>query len=83
MLNLFHFPLLITVLIITGDSDRLTPSWNAERLSRAIPGSSLEVIKNCGHLPQEEKVEEFVSSVQKFLQRVFGAQEEKLLQPAS
>ncbi|KAF5201269.1 Alpha/beta hydrolase protein [Thalictrum thalictroides] len=63
------------VLIITGDSDRLVPSWNAERLSRAIPGSSLEVIKNCGHLPHEEKVEEFISVVQKFLQSVFGAQQ--------
>ncbi|GFY83545.1 alpha/beta-Hydrolases superfamily protein [Actinidia rufa] len=48
------------VLIVTGDCDRLVPSWNAERLSRVIPGSCLEVIKNCGHLPQEEKAEEFV-----------------------
>ncbi|PIA46170.1 hypothetical protein AQUCO_01600438v1 [Aquilegia coerulea] len=71
------------VLIITGDSDRLVPSWNAERLSRAIPGSSLEVIKNCGHLPHEEKVEEFISVAQKFLQSVFGAREEQVLQTAS
>ncbi|XP_062092282.1 uncharacterized protein LOC133798103 [Humulus lupulus] len=60
------------VLILTGDNDRLVPSWNAERLSRAIPGSYFEVIKHCGHLPQEEKVDEFVSIVQKFLQRAFG-----------
>ncbi|KAF9595832.1 hypothetical protein IFM89_005318 [Coptis chinensis] len=71
------------VLIITGDNDRLVPSWNAERLSRAIPGSCLEVIKNCGHLPHEEKVEEFISVAQKFLERVFGAAEEQLLQAAS
>ncbi|MCL7038646.1 hypothetical protein MKW94_024643, partial [Papaver nudicaule] len=43
------------VLIVTGDTDRLVPSWNAVRVSRAIPGSHLVVIKNCGHLPQEEK----------------------------
>lgn len=69
------------VLIITGDTDRLVPAWNSERLSRTIPGSYLEIIKNCGHLPQEEKAEEFVSIVHKFLQGVFGAaQEESVLQ---
>lgn len=68
------------VLIVTGDTDRLVPSWNSERLSRAIPGSYLEIIKNCGHLPQEEKAIEFVSIVEKFLQRVFGAAEEAHLQ---
>ncbi|KAI3458410.1 hypothetical protein Pfo_015073 [Paulownia fortunei] len=68
------------VLIVTGDTDRLVPSWNSERLSRAIPGSCFEIIKNCGHLPQEEKAEEFVSIVDKFLQRVFGVAEEPHLQ---
>ncbi|XP_031249100.1 uncharacterized protein LOC116137323 isoform X2 [Pistacia vera] len=64
------------VLIVTGDTDRIVPSWNAERLSQAIPGSSLELIKNCGHLPHEEKVEEFVSVVERFLRRAFGSSEE-------
>ncbi|KAL3521341.1 hypothetical protein ACH5RR_019490 [Cinchona calisaya] len=68
------------VLIVTGDSDRLVPSWNSERLSRVIPGSCLEVIKNCGHLPHEEKAEEFVSTVEKFLRRTFGASQEQCLQ---
>ncbi|KAK1285770.1 hypothetical protein QJS10_CPB20g00044 [Acorus calamus] len=60
------------VLIITGDNDRIIPTWNAKNLSSAIPGSILEVIQNCGHLPHEEKVEEFSSAVEKFLHRVFG-----------
>ncbi|KAL2550030.1 alpha/beta-hydrolase superfamily protein [Forsythia ovata] len=68
------------VLIVTGDSDRLVPPWNSERLSRAIPGSYLEIIKNCGHLPQEEKADKFVSIVENFLQRVFGLAEEARLQ---
>ncbi|KAL5734544.1 hypothetical protein ACOSP7_032405 [Xanthoceras sorbifolium] len=68
------------VLIVTGDTDRIVPSWNAERLSRAIPGSKLEVLKNCGHLPQEEKVEEFVSVVERFLQNAFGCSQEKTMQ---
>jgi len=70
------------VLIVTGDSDRIVPSWNAERLSRAIPGACLEVIKNCGHLPHEEKAEEYVSIVDKFLNRVFGGSQEQYLQAA-
>ncbi|XP_038889856.1 2-hydroxy-6-oxo-6-phenylhexa-2,4-dienoate hydrolase [Benincasa hispida] len=65
------------VLIITGDSDRLVPSWNAVKLSQAIPGSHLEVIKQCGHLPHEEKVDEFVSIVQKFLYRAFVDSQEQ------
>lgn len=75
--------LMNTVLIVTGDTDRLVPSWNSEKLSRAIPGSSFELIKNCGHLPQEEKAEEFVSIVDKFLQRVFGVVDEPSLQAAT
>lgn len=71
------------VLIVTGDSDRLVPSWNAERLSRAIPGSRLEVIKKCGHLPQEEKAEEFLSIVDRFLQSVFGGLEAQCSQQAA
>ncbi|XP_025657537.1 uncharacterized protein [Arachis hypogaea] len=55
------------VLIVTGDSDPLVPSWNAERLSRIIAGSSLQVIKQCGHLPHEEKPHEFISVVENFL----------------
>ncbi|KAL1559357.1 hypothetical protein AAHA92_09709 [Salvia divinorum] len=61
------------VLIVTGDMDRLVPLWNSERLSRAIPGSSFRVIDKCGHLPQEEKAQEFLSIVDEFLQRVFEA----------
>ena len=71
---------MIPVLIITGDSDRLVPSWNAERLSQIIPGSSLEVIKQCGHLPHEEKVDEFISVVDKFLWRLVGDPNEQYLQ---
>ncbi|XP_075671943.1 uncharacterized protein LOC142641400 [Castanea sativa] len=68
------------VLIVTGDSDRIVPSWNAQRLAKAIPGSHLEIIKHCGHLPHEEKVEEFVSVVEKFVQRVFGEPEKQCLE---
>ncbi|XP_012858490.1 PREDICTED: uncharacterized protein LOC105977689 [Erythranthe guttata] len=71
------------VLIVTGDTDRLVPSWNAEKLSRAISGSCFEIIKKCGHLPQEEKPEEFVDIVDKFLRQVFGVAQAPRLQVVS
>ncbi|XP_031485717.2 uncharacterized protein LOC116254460 [Nymphaea colorata] len=55
------------VLIITGDHDRLVPAWNAKRLSLAMPGSHLKVMKKCGHLPHEERPEEFLDIVRTFL----------------
>lgn len=65
------------MLVVTGDTDRLVPAWNTERVARAIPGATFEVIKNCGHLPQEERVEEFLSVVERFLRRAFGTPNEQ------
>lgn len=70
------------VLVVTGDTDRLVPAWNAERLAKAIPGSKFEVIKNCGHLPQEERPEEFLAIVQKFLQWAVSPSNQQVLQAA-
>ncbi|ESW08388.1 hypothetical protein PHAVU_009G041500 [Phaseolus vulgaris] len=70
------------VLIVTGDTDRLVPSWNAERLSRVIPGASFNVIKQCGHLPHEEKVEEFISIVENFVRSLVSDSNEQCLQQA-
>lgn len=69
--------MLVIVLIMTGDTDRIVPAWNAERLARAIPGSVFEVIKKCGHLPQEEKPDEFIAVVAKFLGSAFGGSEQQ------
>ncbi|EPS72371.1 hypothetical protein M569_02381, partial [Genlisea aurea] len=66
------------VMIITGDSDRLVPTWNSRRVSKYIPGCGFQVIENCGHLPQEEKPDEFVTVVGEFLRRkVTGIGEEE------
>ncbi|KAF3782181.1 abhd-5-1 Abhydrolase domain-containing protein cgi-58 [Nymphaea thermarum] len=55
------------VLIFAGDHDRIVPAWNAKRLSLAMPGSHLKVMRNCGHLPHEERPEEFLAIVRTFL----------------
>lgn len=68
---------------MTGDNDRLVPSWNANRLSKAIPGSCFEVIKNCGHMPHEEKVDEFLSVVANFLHHAFGGSRDPPLEAAT
>ncbi|KAG0463692.1 hypothetical protein HPP92_019761 [Vanilla planifolia] len=65
------------VLVVTGDTDRLVPPWNAKRLAQAIPGSTFEVITKCGHLPQEERVEDFLAIIERFLHNVFESKEEK------
>uniref|UniRef100_A0A0E0J617 AB hydrolase-1 domain-containing protein n=1 Tax=Oryza nivara TaxID=4536 RepID=A0A0E0J617_ORYNI len=73
------------VLVVSGDTDRLVPRWNTERVARAIPGAGFEVIKNSGHLPQEERPEEFVSVVERFLRRASGRpnnEQEQVLQAA-
>lgn len=55
------------VLVVTGDKDRLVPVRNSRRVSEAIPGSTFEVMKECGHLPHEERAEEFLSIVTRFI----------------
>ncbi len=40
--------------IVWGDSDGILPKDFAERLRKGIPGARLEMIPDCGHLPQQE-----------------------------
>ncbi|MCE5209118.1 MAG: alpha/beta hydrolase [Chloroflexi bacterium] len=57
----------LPVLVITGDDDHVIPIWQSQRLAKAIPDARLVVIENCGHIPQEECPEEFLSAVEAFL----------------
>ncbi|AQK84782.1 uncharacterized protein LOC100285951 [Zea mays] len=70
------------VLVVTGDTDRIVPAWNAERVARAIPGATFEAIKSCGHLPHEERPEEFLSVVENFLRTTFANPNEQVFQAA-
>ena len=59
--------LTMPVLVVTGDDDRIVPTDQSIQLSREIPGADLAVLKDCGHVPQEECPDQFMSSIQAFL----------------
>jgi len=61
----------VPTLVITGDDDRIVPTDRTIELAKQIPGSSLVVLPNCGHVPQEECPGPFMAAVHEFLsQRV-------------
>jgi pimeloyl-ACP methyl ester carboxylesterase len=57
----------VPTLIIWGEHDKLVPLAYGQALNKAISGSKLEVIKECGHMPIFEKTSEFVELVVNFM----------------
>ncbi|MEO8074598.1 MAG: alpha/beta hydrolase [Acidobacteriota bacterium] len=53
-------------LIVWGEEDQVIPLRNGEKLQQEILNSKLFVLKDCGHVPQEEKPERFVELVSEF-----------------
>lgn len=53
-------------LIIWGENDAVIPIENGEKLYNSILNSRLVILKNCGHVPQEEKSELFAELVTGF-----------------
>lgn len=53
-------------LLVWGEDDRDIPLRHGERLHASIPHSRLVVFSHCGHLPQEERPEEFAGLVAGF-----------------
>lgn len=56
-------------LLVWGDSDTIVPAEYAQAFQDLIPGSELDVIDNCGHLPQYERSDRLVISISSFLAR--------------
>lgn len=54
-------------LIVHGRQDRLIPVAHARAVGQLLPGSTLRIIDNCGHVPQVEKTVEFCEEVLSFL----------------
>ncbi len=57
----------IPVLIISGEDDKIIPLEQSIQLSEEIPGARIETIPNCGHVPQEECPQEFMTLVEEFI----------------
>jgi pimeloyl-ACP methyl ester carboxylesterase len=61
----------IRTLLVWGSRDRVVAPPSAEILQRSLPGSRIAIIEDAGHLPYEERPEEFSRIVHKFLLKHF------------
>lgn len=57
----------VPTLVISGEFDQIVPLENSIRLAEDIPGATLSVLENCGHVPQEECPELFLEAVDTFI----------------
>ena len=57
----------VPTLVVWGAEDKIIPPDAGRRIHEAIPGSRLEIIPKCGHLPHVEKADEFSSIVLRHL----------------
>ena len=60
----------LPILIVHGAQDRVVPPSNSARLAEALPGCTLSVWPDTGHLPHEEHPERFVNEISQFLREV-------------
>lgn len=60
----------VPTLVIVGSDDAFTPVADAQYLHDRIPGSTLAVIEDAGHLPNLERPDEFGKAVDEFLAEV-------------
>lgn len=61
-------------LILWGRQDKVIPLKVGELLHQAIPNSTLEVLEQCGHIPHEEKPDETIATIFKFMNAVSPAE---------
>ena len=53
----------VPTLLIWGDDDKVIPTGYGPAFQKLIPGARLEVIKNCGHMPQIERTDDWVGKI--------------------
>lgn len=61
----------IPVLVISGDDDQVIPVEESLHLSKEIPGATLQIFSECGHIPHEECPQAFLDAVQAFIEAHF------------
>jgi len=57
------------VLILHGEHDRTFPAAAAERLHEAVPGSTLRIVPEAGHMPQFDNPVAWLTAIREFLAR--------------
>ena len=57
----------VPALVITGDGDHIVPTAASTRLAAELPDAELAVIPDCGHVPHEERPEQFLQAVMDFV----------------
>jgi pimeloyl-ACP methyl ester carboxylesterase len=62
--------LIMPLLVVTGDDDRIVSTESTIQLARGIPGAEWVVFNNCGHVPQEECPGQFLETLHIFLKRI-------------
>lgn len=63
-----QFPTInVPTLIVWGENDPVIPVENGRRFNREIRNSRLIVIPDTGHVPQEERPEEFFTAIDTFM----------------
>lgn len=66
----------VPALILWGDHDRVLPTAFATRLHADIPQSTMHILKDCGHVPQEERPDETAGHILEFLRASFPVVDE-------
>jgi pimeloyl-ACP methyl ester carboxylesterase len=62
--------LTIPILVLTGDDDRVVSTERSLQLASEIPHANLVVFETCGHLPQEECPDQFLSTLRNFIKQL-------------
>ena len=56
----------LPTMIVWGREDGFVPLSAGQLYHQSIPGSRLEILADCGHMPQVEKTDEFLALVRQF-----------------
>ena len=56
----------LPTMIVWGRQDGIVPVSAAHVYHQSIPGSRLEILDNCGHLPQVERLDDFLTLTRQF-----------------
>jgi pimeloyl-ACP methyl ester carboxylesterase len=54
-------------LVLWGREDRILPIDFVEKFAQGIPNVKVEILENCGHVPQIERAKDFNRLVEEFL----------------